>query len=71
MNIGCLMTESNKSDNNSNNINSNFSLLQKNIFQISNCYVFNAFTFLTVIGHLGDGTCTGQDKNYELYNKLL
>ena len=62
MNIGCLMTESNSN---------NFSLLEKNIFQISNCYVFNAFTFLTVIGHLGDGTCTGQDKNYELYNKLL
>lgn len=65
MNIGCLMTESN------NNNNNTFSLLEKNIFQISNCYVFNAFTFLTVIGHLGDGTCTGQDKNYELYNKLL
>lgn len=63
MNIGCLMTECNNSN--------NFSLLNKNIFQISNCYVFNAFTFLTVIGHLGDGTCTGQDKNYELYNKLL
>ena len=69
MNIGCLMTEYNNS-NNSNN-NNTFSLLEKNIFQISNCYVFNAFTFLTVIGHLGDGTCTGQDKNYELYNKLL
>ena len=69
MNIGCLMTECNS--NNSNiNIN-NFLLLDKNIFQISNCYVFNAFTFLTVIGHLGDGTCTGQDKNYKLYNKLL
>ena len=68
MNIGCLMTEYN---NNNFNFNNNFSLLDKNIFQISNCYVFNAFTFLTVIGHLGDGTCTGQDKNYELYNKLL
>ena len=56
-NIGCIYTMSNNNTNNKNN-------QLYNIKEIPYCYTYDTFTFLTSIGHLGDGTCTGMVKDY-------
>ena len=50
-NIGCLFSLENKEN-------------KKDVYQISNCHAYDNYTFLTVIGHLGDATCTGKDNSY-------
>ncbi len=55
------------------NIGCMFSLMNKekkeDVYQISNCHAYDNYTFLTVIGHLGDATCTGKDNAYS--NQIL
>jgi hypothetical protein len=41
-----------------------------NVYQIPNCYVYESFSFLTVLGHIGDGSCCGNSV-YEYNEKSI
>lgn len=52
------------------NIGTYFQRNNANVYQIPNCYVYDSFTFLTVLGHIGDGSCCGNSV-YEYNEKSI